>query len=321
MGADAIALPMLRDLISHFRDAVKICGVFTPPDKRSGRGMKLHSGEVKKWALEHNIDVFQPRKIAPENLDWLRRSGCDLILVMAYGKILKRELLDIPALGTLNLHASLLPEYRGASPIEAAIDSGVETTGVTLMRIIPEIDAGPVFGTETVAISQTDTAPAVRESIAAASVLLMRRCLPDILARQADFKPQDDGLATYTRQLIKEDSTLDFSVPARDLSNRIRALQPWPGSSFKFNGVRIKIGKAQYLERAAKGSPGEVIGDSEGALALTTGKGILLLLELQRPGGRMLDAPEFLRGFPIPQESVLKGGPMRQLSAPHPFKS
>ncbi len=319
MGADAIALPLLRDLTSHFRDAVEICGVFAPPDKRSGRGMKLHSSEVKKWALERNVEVFQPRKIERENLDWLRRSGCELILVMAYGKILKQELLDIPALGTLNLHASLLPAFRGASPIEAAIDSGEETTGVTLMRIIPEIDAGPVFGTESVAISQTDTAPAIRERIAAATVPLMRRCLPDILAGRANFKPQDDGRATYTRQLIKEDSALDFSIPARDLSNRIRALQPWPGSSFEFEGVKIKIGKAQYLERASKGSPGEVIGESEGALAVTTGKGILLLLELQRPGGRMMDAPEFLRGFPITRESILLGGPMRQLSAPQSF--
>ena len=320
MGADAISLPLLCDLISHFRDTVEICGVFTAPDKRSGRGMKLHSGEVKKWAIENKAEVFQPGKIAPENLDWLRQIGCDLILVMAYGHILKRELLDIPALGTLNLHASLLPSYRGPSPIEAAIASGEETTGVTLMRIIPAVDAGPVLGAETVAISQTDTAQAIRENIGTATVQLMRRCLPDILAGRADFKPQDDGRATYTRLLTKEDSGLDFSAPARDLSNRIRALQPWPGSSFEFKGVKIKIGRAKYLERAEKDTPGKVIGESGGALAVVTGKGVLLLQELQRPGGRMLEAAEFLRGFSIPRESVLPGGSMRPLSAPHPFQ-
>ena len=253
-------------------------------------------------------------------MEWLRQIGCDLILVMAYGQILKRELLDIPALGTLNLHASLLPSYRGPSPIEAAIASGDETTGVTLMRIIPAVDAGPVVGAETVAISQADTATAVRENIGTATIQLMRRCLPDILAGRADFKPQDDGRATHTRLLSKEDSGLDFTAPARELSNRIRALQPWPGSSFDFNGVKIKIGRAQYLEISKNESPGKVIGESGGALAVATGKGVLLLQELQRPGGRMLKAPEFLRGFPIPEESVLLGGPMRPLSAPEPFQ-
>lgn len=320
MGADAIALPMLGELTSHFRDSVEICGVFTQPDKRSGRGMKLQCGEIKKWAIDQSIPLFQPVKIGPENLNWLRSNECKLILVMAYGHILRQDLLDIPALETLNFHSSLLPAYRGPSPIEAAIASGEEKSGVTLMSIIPALDAGPILESEEVSIGHTDTSISVREKISLATVSLLKSSLPDILAGRAKFKPQDSSQASFTRLLIKDDSNLDFKAPARDLFNRIRAMQPWPGSSFKFKGIRIKVGRAQCLERTAEGSPGEVIGDYEGDLLVATGRGVLQLQELQRPGGRMLDVQKFLHGFPIPPQSMLKGGSMPPLSSPRRFK-
>ena len=317
MGSDAIALPLLEEIRSSFSADVNLAGVFTQPDRRSGRGMKLRPNAIKRWAEASGIPVRQPDVIGEAEIRWMTRLKCELIIVMAYGQILRRPVLDLPALGAINFHASLLPAYRGASPIQAAIANSDVKTGVSAMRMIRRLDAGPVVDREEVPIGVDDTAEIVAENIAAACCPLAVRALPGVLTRSAAGEPQDERASTFTRMLHRNDGELDFSAPARILHDRIRALQPWPGAYFTVNETRCRIGTSVFdmSSRDAELAPGKVVESGSGGLAVATGRGLLRLLRLQRPGGRMLKAADFLRGFPISPGSVLEGGRMRPLTA------
>ncbi len=320
MGSDSIALPMLEDLfVNQQRLNIRLAGVFTGMDKPSGRGLKLTANPVKEWTLGKGLPLRQPEKIGSPDLDWLRELGCDLILVMSYGHILKQDLLDFPSLGVFNLHTSILPAYRGPAPIEAAIAAGETETGVSFMGIAPKVDAGPVLDCQPVPINLDDTTAELRGKLSLASVPLLRRCLPALFQGEANFREQDSTQATYTRFIRKSDGCLDFRHSAHQLVDRIRALQPWPGCCFDYNGVRIKIGKAAAGEEPFSGQPGEVINSGGTALDVATGEGILRFLFLQRPGGRMLPVAEFIRGFPFSTGTLLAGGEMLPLSSPNPW--
>jgi len=204
------------------------------------------------------------------------------------------------------LHTSLLPKYRGASPIQSAIASGERATGVTLMRIVRRLDAGPVADVEGVAIEALDTATDVEAKLGAACVPLLRRALPRLAAGALSFTPQDEAAATYCRKLAKEDGGLDLGAPARVLAARINGLFPWPGCAIEIAGQVVKLGLADVAATVeAGGTPGEVLGHDADGLLVATGEGVLRLRRLQRPGGRLLPAAEFLRGFLVPAGSTL----------------
>ena len=321
MGSESIALPLLEDLVCRQSGKLPLTGVFTGADKPSGRGLKLKPNPIKLWARKQGIPIRQPGRIDPSDLDWLKNTGCDLLLVMSYGHILKQEVLDLPPLGALNLHTSLLPAYRGPAPIEAAIANGEKETGVTLMAIKLKVDAGPTLDCEKVPINPQDTSAGLREKLGLASVPLMRRCLPAILEGKAVavWQEQDSNRASYTRLLGKSDGCLDFRKSAKELVNRIRALQPWPGCYFEYERMPIKVGRADVVEGVLGGKPGEVVKAVGKTLSVATGKGVLRFLTLQRPGGRMLPADDFLRGFPICPETLLASGEMLPLSSSKPF--
>ncbi|MFP4282712.1 MAG: methionyl-tRNA formyltransferase [Opitutales bacterium] len=316
MGSDAIALPMLRSLAQTVPE-VELCGVFTQPDRPSGRGQKLRPNAIKSWALEQDLPVRQPDRCGPADEDWLREAGVELLLVMAFGQILKRSLLAIPARGTFNLHASLLPKLRGASPIHTALASGEEVTGVSFMRIVPQLDAGPFCAQETLPIGPSTTAPELIAAIAEASVPLVARALPAVIAGTARFEEQSPGAVTYCRRLFKEDAALDFHAPATALHRRIRAFQPWPGTVIDYRGTPLKIGAASVGD-ALDAVPGTLL-VGEGTCRVACGAGSLLLEQLQRPGGRLLPVGEFLRGFPLEQGAVLPSVPLAPLVARRPF--
>ncbi len=318
-ASDTIALPALEALRNDLRETAELSGVITQPDRPAGRGRKLKPNPVKQWAAARGLPVRQPVRLGPEDSGWLRSRGCELILVMAYGQFLKKKLLEVPRLPPLNLHPSLLPALRGASPIEAAIASGLDETGVTLMRVAAKMDAGPVADAEKIRLARADTAASLREKAAQTCVPLLRRALPAVISGRAVFTPQDESRATYTRLLKKEDGVMDFEAPARELASRVRALQPWPGCFFDFAGARVKTGMADWRDEKPAGAAGEVLGQREEGLAVAAGEGVLLLPTLQRPGGRMLPAAEFLRGFPIPAGTVLAGRPMPPLVSSRPF--
>jgi methionyl-tRNA formyltransferase len=243
----------------------------------------------------------------------------DLSLVVAFGHILRDPMIALPRLGTLNLHASLLPRYRGASPIQTAIASGETETGMTLMRIVRALDAGPVADLEKVAISPLDTSLEVEARLAAAAVPLLRRSLPRLQRGELSFVAQPTIGATYCRRLEKSDGVLDFSAAAPVLAARVNGLFPWPCAVIDLAGTPVRLGLADAIAGGV-GRPGTVVGTDASGLLVGAGHGTLRLRRMQRPGGRMLEAPEFLRGFPIPVGTLLASGAMPALVADAPFK-
>jgi methionyl-tRNA formyltransferase len=318
MGSDAIALPALNWIASGALESAEIVAVFTQPDRAVGRGQKIQSNEIKQWAEARGIPVVQPVKFADADRALLAGFKPDLTLVMAYGHILKQDVIDTPRLGTLNLHTSVLPKYRGASPIQTAITCGETETGVTLMRMVLKLDAGPVADVERVAIERLDTSSTVEAKLAQACVPLLARCLLAIVAGTQKFAAQDEAAATFCRRLEKSDGVLDFQLPASLLASRINGLMPWPACTVTINGQVVKLGLADSLSENS-GGVGEVIGSDTDGLLIGTGTGILRLRLLQRPGGRLLPAAEFLRGFPVEPGTQLSCQSMPPLVAREPF--
>lgn len=322
-GSDAIALPVLETLISApLRALVRIEAIYTQPDRPSGRGQKIQPNAIAQWAKDFKIPLYQPEKLGEEDVARLKEIGCDIGLVMAYGHILKQDMLDAPTLGFFNYHASLLPHFRGPAPIEAAIASGDTGTGVTLQRIVPALDQGDVVGSAVIPLDNDSTRASLRERISEACTFITIDTLPRIIRGDAERIVQPEKHASYTRKISRADSAIDFSVPAKMIAARTRALSPWPGCTFPFNGMEIKLGHVEAvcvpeLELAA---PGTVMAWKKGELLVATGKDFLQIHSLQRPGGRMLPARDFLIGMKIPTGTVLESRAMVPLAKKTPWK-
>lgn len=319
LGSDPIALPLLDWLAGAGRGCAEVVGVFTQPDRPAGRGQQVVANEIKHWAIGHGLPVHQPERIdaaAQADLVALRP---DVALVMAYGHILPDGFIAGPRLGTLNLHTSLLPRYRGASPIQTAVACGEAQTGVSLMRIVRQLDAGPVAEVERVAIAPLDTALAVEAKLGAACVPLLARALPRFATGALTFVEQDHAAATFCRRLVKADGALDFTRSASELAARINGLFPWPACAVEIGGQVVKFGLADALAADAA-EPGVVVGSDAHGWLIATGQGTLRVHRLQRPGGRMLSAADFLRGCPIAAGTRLDSRPMPPLVAREPFR-
>ena len=315
MGSDAIALPLLEALIRDFAQECQFVGVYTQPDRPTGRGQKIEPNQIKGWALSHGIPVCQPEKFNEEARLSLAQLNPDMVLIMAYGHILKDPVIQTPTLGTFNLHTSLLPKYRGASPIQTAVAESEKETGVSLMKIVRELDAGPVADQERVMIDVLDTALDVERKLAFACIPLVTRNLSKIARKEIEFKEQDKSKISFCRRLTKEDQNIDFNFSASVLASRINGLNPWPSASFILNAQAIKIGQADSLNSPIHTDklPGTVLGSDDCGLLIQCKEGILRLRKLQRPGGRMLSATEFLRGYPVETGVVLESKSMRAL--------
>lgn len=319
-GSDPIGLPALRLLAGGLGGTVRLVGVLTQPDRKHGRGLRQEPNAIKREALLLGVPVQQPEKVGPADLDWLREQGTSLVLVMAYGQILRPDFIALPAQGVLNLHASLLPAYRGASPLQAAIAEGDERSGVSLMRIVPALDAGPVHAEESVLLAADETAATLSAKVGEAGARLLGRVLPGVLAGDWPAVAQDEAAVSYCRRLEREDGELDFSAPAEVLERRVRALHPWPGSSVEWEGQRLKLGRVRAMAGPTGGAaPGTVLAANAEGVAVATGDGVFVIEQLQRPGGRLLPAGEFLHGCPIPVGAVLPSVALRPLVAPQPF--
>ncbi len=317
LGSDAIAVPLLEWLVGEGSAVATVVAAFTQPDRPVGRGQKITPNAIKTWALERGLPVLQPEKLTDEVRGQLSAFGADVALVMAYGHILRDAFIDTPRLGTLNLHTSLLPKYRGASPIQTAVANGERETGVSLMRIVRKLDAGPVADVECVAITALDTALDVETKLAAACVPLVARALPKLREGTLGFTTQNEGAVSHCRKLEKDDGVLDFAAPAAALAARVNGLFPWPACAVEIGGQPVKFGLADNAETASSPAavPGEVIGADAHGLLIATGQGTLRVRRLQRPGGRMLAAAEFLRGAPIAVGTQLASRPMPPLVA------
>ena len=325
MGSDAIALPALNWLAGEGRGVASVVGVFTQPDRAFGRGQQVQPNAIKLWALAHGVPVWQPTKVDADACAQLAAVQPDVTLVMAYGHLLRQEFIDAPRLGTLNLHTSLLPKLRGASPIQTAIATGERETGVTLMRMVLRLDAGPVGDVQRVPIDPLDTATEVEAKLAQACVPLLARALPQLETGALVFTPQNESQVTFCRRHVKDDGVLDFAAPAAELAGRINGLAPWPGCVVELNGQPVKLGLADVppgecnLIDYIAAEPGAVLGADAEGLLVATGSGVLRLSRLQRPGGKLLPAADFLRGFPVAAGTMLPSHPMPSLVSGAPF--
>lgn len=317
MGSDPIALPVLDLLAGGSADLV---AVYTQPDRATGRGQRIQENPIKQWAAKEGIEVRQPVRLTEEERLSMAALAPDLMLIMAYGHLLRQAWLDTPRAGTFNLHTSLLPRYRGASPIQATLLEGDVQGGVTLMRLALKMDAGPLVDCETVTLGSGETAGSLEEKLSRACVPLVARNLGAILTGEARLEPQDESRVSYTRKLLKADGVIDFSQPADVLARRINGLFPWPGVHVPVNDVTIRCGLADHCPDPTGAMAGTVLEPDSVGLRVATGSGVLRIRRLQRPGGRMLQGPEFLRGFPVAPGIVLESQPMPCLVSDRPLR-
>lgn len=297
MGTAELACASLVAL-AHYPQA-RLVGVVTQPDRPQGRSLRLQAPPVKKTALQLGLPVLQPNRARdPAFIAELAALAPTLIVVAAYGQILPPSILEIPPLGCLNIHTSLLPKYRGAAPIQWAILSGETLTGVTLMHINEKLDAGDILAQTTLPIGPEETAESLHGRLAIAGAHLLLDRLPDYLAGRLTAQPQPDTGVSYAPKIRKEDGRINWTLPAEQLYNRFRAFTPWPGTFTTFPAqplpLRVKIWQTRVSK--ASGQPGEILQAGPDQLTIACGTHALDLLELQREGGRRLSAREFLAG-------------------------
>ena len=296
MGTPEFAVPSLRALIEVGENVVAIV---TQPDKPRGRGKKLTPPPVREAALKHNIPVFQPEKIKDEPfITAISNFSPDVIAVVAYGKILPKAILDIPPKGCINVHASILPKYRGAAPINWAIINGEKETGITTMLLDEGMDTGDMLLTEKVEIRDDDTASSLHDRLKYIGADLLIKTIKGIKSETIRPIPQDDSQATYAPMLKKEDGRIDWTMKAEEIKNLIRGFFPWPGAYTRWDGKQIKIFKAE-VEAGVKEEPGTVINITTEGIFVATGKGILLIKELQPESKNKMTASEFVKGYRI----------------------
>ena len=298
MGSPDFAVPALEALAAS--GGVKprpynVIGVVTQPDRPAGRGRTLIPPAVKLAAQALGLPLIQPERLrTPEAMEQLRAWAPDMIVVAAFGQILRAEVLDLPRYGCINIHASLLPRWRGAAPIQAAILAGDAETGVTIMKMDAGVDTGPLLSQRAILISPDDTARTLFKKLAEVGADLLLETLPGYLSGEVQPQPQDDSQATYAPMLKKEDGLLDFSHPAEELARQVRAFDPWPGAYFEWKGARLKVLRVRLSGEKSPGAGRRLI--VAGCPAVGTGKKILILEEVQPAGKKSMPGKAFLAG-------------------------
>ncbi len=322
-GTPAFAVPSLNALLAT---ADEVVAVVTQPDRPSGRGHHVAAGAVKTEAVAKRLQVLQPEKLRRDELEsTFRALALDLGVVAAYGKILPQWLLDVPRLGTINVHASLLPRYRGAAPVHRAIMAGETETGITIMRVVQALDAGPMLDRVVRPIGPDETSDVVERDLAELGAQLLVQTIDAMREGRAHEAPQDDTQATYAARLTREDGRIDWAQPARAVHDRIRGLHPWPHAFTHLDGTRYILRRSRVADQPSgtgpalsearqsqaessidfaqddpepvEGSKGTIVDASHGRLAIVCGDGVALdVLELQPEGRRPMSAREFLAG-------------------------
>ncbi len=299
MGTPDFAVPHLQALLDHPYDVV---GVFTQTDKPKGRGYQLAQSPVKELAVSRGIPVFQPRTLRDgEALAQLQVLRPDLIIVVAYGKILPKEILDLPRLGCINVHASLLPRYRGAGPIQWAVLNGETVTGVTTMYMAEGLDTGDMLESASLEIGPDETADELHDRLSQLGAKLLLSTVEKAEKGLLEPKKQDDALSCYAPMLTKELSRIDFSRPAQEVHNQIRGLSTWPAAYTCYQGKRLKVYRSHLVQ--GTGEPGTLLDSKHFVVAC--GEGAVQLTEVQYEGSRKMSGEDFLRGKKPGEHEVL----------------
>ena len=298
MGTPDFSVPALQRLAAQ--PDLDVCLVVTQPDRPKGRGKKLTPSPVKTAALKLDIDIFQPEKTnTKEAVERLSSYQPDFYVVAAFGQILSQDILDIPKIFPINIHASLLPKYRGASPIQAAISNMDQVTGVTTMVMAKKMDAGDILLTSSTPINENDTAQDLSDRLGEIGADLIVETLHAILNDQLEPKPQDHSAATYVKMLKKKDGEIDWSLSNRQITAHINAMTPWPGAFTRLGNRHIKIFTARPSTQVSSSEPGVIFLCDKKGIHVGTGNGNLTILELMGASGKRLTATEFLCGHKI----------------------
>ena len=298
MGTPDIAATCLKRILA---DGFSVSAVYTQPDRPKNRGMKLACSPVKEVALERNIPVFQPENFREdETVETLRALKPDVIAVVAYGRILPQRVLDIPTCGCINIHASILPAFRGSAPYQWAVLNGLEKTGVTAMYLCREMDAGDIIDVSETPIDPDETAGELLDRLAVLGGALLSKTLRGVEDGTATRTPQDPALATYAPMLDKTMCPMDFSRSARELHNQVRGLNPWPVAVMDLEGKRFKVYETAMTDLTGEKQPGSVLALTKTGLQVVCGDGrVLEIRVLQAEGGKRMAAPDYFRGHPL----------------------
>ena len=304
MGTPDFAVGTLEAIIEAGHEVVL---VVTQPDKPKGRSGALQFPPVKECALAHNIEVFQPRKIREEeNVEYLRGYNADIIVVAAFGQLLPKSILDMPPFGCINVHASLLPKYRGAAPIQWSILNGDEFTGVTIMRMDVGMDTGDMIAKRQIRIAEDETGGSLFDKLAELGAQLCVETMPRIEAGTVEYIPQDNEQATHVSMISKELGDIDWNRSAEEIERFVRGLNPWPSAYTRLDGKTFKIWKTKVVSDAAEYRPGCIIRVTKDCMEVQTGKGVLSLLEVQLEGKKRMEIDAFLRGYNVEQGTFLR---------------
>ena len=308
-GTPAFAVPTLVSLATSRHQVV---GLVSQPDRPKGRGHRVQVTPTKEVALERGIPVLQPARIRdPEFLERIKALRPDLGVVAAYGRIIPDPLLNAPRLGMINVHASILPKYRGAAPVHRAVMAGETETGVTIMRLVTELDAGPTFAARRRAMGEDETSTEVEQALAVLGADLLIEVVEEIAAGRAVETPQDDSHATFAPKLTKAEGRIDWRLPAQTIHNLVRGLQPWPLAAARLGDVRVLIHRTRKMPPTTAPSqaaqPGSIVVADASGIVVTCGDGLpLQILQLQPEGSRVMSAREYLAGHKIPAGARLE---------------
>ena len=301
MGTPDFAVGTLEEIIKAGHEVVL---VVTQPDKPKGRGNAFTYPPVKECALAHNIEVFQPVKIRETaNIDYLRGYEADIIIVAAFGQILPKAILDMPRYGCVNVHASLLPKYRGAAPIQWAVINGDEITGVTTMRMDVGLDTGDMIAKRELRLAEDETGGSLFDKLADLGAKLCVETMDLIESGKASYTPQNGDVASHTTMISKELGDIDWKKPAVEIERLVRGLNPWPSAYTRLDGKTFKIWKAKVLDDSKEYAPGCIVRADKKELVVQTGQGLLSLLEVQLEGKKRMEADAFLRGYQVEEGS------------------
>lgn len=294
MGTPAFSAPILRMLVEEGYD---IISVVTQPDRPVGRKKVLTPTPVKEEALRLGLPIYQPEKLKnPEELQYVLDLAPDLIITAAFGQILPSAVLEAPKLGAINVHASLLPAYRGGAPIHQAIIDGQTETGVTIMYMVDRLDAGDIISQTVVPIGSNDDTGTMFDKLSVAGTELLKETLPSIINGTNSRKQQDEEKVTYARNISRDQERIDWTKSAAAIANQVRGLHPWPVAFTTYTEQNMKIWKAEATESPKNGKPGEILELGTDALIVQTGDGVLAIKELQPAGKKRMRAEDYLKG-------------------------
>ncbi len=297
MGTPDIAATCLQKILD---DGFDVAAVYTQPDRPKGRGMKMVFSPVKEVALAHGLPVYQPESFRDEEaVQQLRQLEPDVVAVVAYGQILPQNVLDIPVKGCINIHASLLPAYRGSAPYQWAVLDGLKETGVSAMYLCRKMDAGDVIDVAKTPIGPNETAGELLDRLAVLGAELLSKTLGRMAQGPVEAVPQDESLVSYAPMLDKTMCPIDFQKTAQQVHDQVRGLHPWPVATMELQGKRFKIHATKVVEQNHRKEPGSILGLTKTGLQIACGENVIEILQLQAEGGKRMAAPDYFRGHPL----------------------